>query len=156
MNSCPTPSPHTCLFHSPNLPISVTRNMRTEGTVPSRTTIHPPSFRLLAPQPAALLPSPYPQQWLTNFPFPNQTSALPRLSYTPASPCRRPPRSSISTVCVSQADGQFPLLAVFSGIGTWMSLGLLFENDVDGIESHHRVADDNTPSQISSSWSGSQ
>ena len=47
-------------------------------------------------------------------PFPNSTSALTCLSFTPESSCRRPPRSSISTVCVAQTDGQFPLLAVFS------------------------------------------
>ena len=37
--SRPTPTPHTCL-HSPNLLISLTRNMRAEGEVLSRTTLH--------------------------------------------------------------------------------------------------------------------
>ena len=55
-----------------------------------------------------------PQPWLKHCPFPNPASVLSRLSYTPESSCRRPPRSSISVVCVSQIDGLFPLLPVFS------------------------------------------
>ena len=42
--SRPTPSPHPCLFHSPNLLIFLTRNMRAEGDVLSRTTLHPHPF----------------------------------------------------------------------------------------------------------------
>ena len=36
--------PHTCPLHPPNLHISLTRNMRAESAVPSRTTIHPHPF----------------------------------------------------------------------------------------------------------------
>ena len=35
-------------------------------------------------------------------------------SRRPESSCRRPPRSSISVVCISQIDSLFPLLLVFS------------------------------------------
>ena len=51
---------------------------------------------------------------MENSPFPNPTSALSRLSYTPESSCRRPPSPNIPAVCASQTDGQFPLLSVFS------------------------------------------
>ena len=66
------------------------------------------------PQPPALPPSPSPQRWLKNSFFPNPTSALPRLWYIPRFSCRGPPRSSISAVCVSRTDRQFPLLTFFS------------------------------------------
>ena len=39
--SLPTSSPHPCLLHSPNL---LMRNMRAEGEVLSRTTLHPHPF----------------------------------------------------------------------------------------------------------------
>ena len=46
-------------------------------------------------------------------PFPTQPPSY-LASYTRESSSRRPPRSSISAVCVSQIDGLFPLLPVFS------------------------------------------
>ena len=49
-----------------------------------------------------------------NSPFPMPTSAPYRLSYTPGSLCRCTPRPDIFAVCVSQMDGQFPFLALFS------------------------------------------
>ena len=91
------------------------QNTREEREVSSRTTLHPhpPAHSHL-------------QRWLKNSPFPNPTSPPSRLSYTPESSCRRPPRSSISAVCVSQTDGQLPLLAVFSwDFGTSTTLGLV-------------------------------
>ena len=48
-----------------------------------------------------------PQRWLKNSPFPNPTSALSRLSYTPEFSCRHQRRSGISMVCLSQPDSQF-------------------------------------------------
>jgi hypothetical protein len=73
----------------------------------------PPSLRSFAPHCSTSITIP-PQRWLKNSPFPNPTSLLSRLSYTLESPYRRPPRSSIFKVCISQTDGQFPLSAVFS------------------------------------------
>ena len=145
MNSCPTPSPHTCLFHSPNLPISVTRNMRAEGTVPSRTTIHPHPF----------------VHWLLNLQLffrhhtlSNGSETLPSLTKPrPYLASRTPLHPHADAHCASA----FPRSAFlrltasslcypsFHGIGTSTSLGLLLGNDVDGIESHYRVADDITP-----------
>jgi len=76
----------------------------------------PPSPRSFAPQCSTSSPSSItiPRAMAQNSAFPNPNSALSRLSYTPESSCRRPSRSSISAVCVSQIDGQFHLLAVFS------------------------------------------
>ena len=51
-------------------------------------------LRSFVPQPPSLPPSPTPLPRLKNFPFPNPTSALYRLSYTPGSLCRCPPRSA--------------------------------------------------------------
>ena len=87
-------------------------NMRKEGEVPSSTNLHPiPAFIRSS---TSSFPHHYsPRRWLKNFPFPNPILALSRLSYIPPSSCRRPPHSNISAVCLCQADGQFPLLAVF-------------------------------------------
>ena len=89
------------------------RNMRAEGEVLSRTTLHPHSFAHLF---LNLHPSLHhqPPSHGSKTPFPNPTSALSRLSYTPGSLYRCPPRPGIPAVCVSQTDGQFPFLAIFS------------------------------------------
>ena len=80
-----------------------------------RSTVqnYPPPFpRLYAPQPPAL-PQSSPQRWLKNSPFPNPTSTLSRISYTPQSSCRHPRQTARSLYCPS-----------FHGIGTSIKLGL--------------------------------
>jgi hypothetical protein len=108
--------PHTCLLHSPDLSIPLARNMGAEDEEPSRTTLHPhpalirsSTFNLLL-----FLHHHPPQRGIKNSPLPKPTSVLSRLSYISESSSRCPPHSSISVVCVSEIDGQFPLLPVFS------------------------------------------
>ena len=77
----------------------------------------PPSPRSFAPQRSASSSSSItipPERWLKNSPFLSPISVLSRISYTPESSRRRPPRSSISAVCASQIDRLFLLLPVFS------------------------------------------
>lgn len=107
--------PHTCRLHSPNQSISFTRNMRVEGEVsstsPLHPALHPRAHSLRRPQPPTLAS---PQRWHKNFPFLSPTLALSPFSFTMESSCGCPLHSSISTVCVSRTDGQFPLLTVLS------------------------------------------
>ena len=66
--------------------------------------------------------------------------------YTPGPLCRCPPRPGIPAVCVSQKDGQFLFLAIFSrrwNIDKLPSKGFWLE--IRGWEwSYHRVADNIT------------
>ena len=78
-------------------------------STPISTLIRSSTFNV---QPPAPPPSPYSPAMAHYFPFLSPTSVLFHLSYTRESSSRRPSRSSISVVCVSQVDGQFPLLAV--------------------------------------------
>ncbi|KIK02818.1 hypothetical protein K443DRAFT_656506 [Laccaria amethystina LaAM-08-1] len=50
ISSHPTPSPSHLPLHSPNLRISLTQNIRTEGEVPSSITI-PPAMAQKVPLP---------------------------------------------------------------------------------------------------------
>ena len=86
----PTSCPHPCLLHSPNLHISITRKIRGEGEVLARTTFHPHphAHSILNIRQRPPLPPPTSLQGWLNPPFPNLTSALSRLSRTPASSCR--------------------------------------------------------------------
>ena len=97
ISSRPTPSPSHLLP-----PLS-----------PSRTTLHPPSPHSFSPQRQTSSSSSLKHGSETPT-LPNPTWALSRLSYIPESSCRRPQRSSISAVCVSQTDRQYHFLPVFS------------------------------------------
>lgn len=81
------------------------KNMRAEGEGPP--TPFPPSFN---PPPSPLPPSPS-QRWL---PFLNPNPTLSRLLYTPELSCRPNCALAFPRFCVSQADVQLSLLAVFS------------------------------------------
>ena len=129
--------------------------MREEGEVPSSTNLHPiPALIRSSTSSLPPLPS-LPHRWLKNSPFPNPLLALSHLSCLPAFSCRRPPRSSISAVCVWQTDDQFPLLAVFSWYWNvdepWTRMAMV-GNDMDGIESTIALPMILPPSQISSCW----
>jgi len=107
--------PHTCLLHSPNLRISLARNMRAEGKIPSKTT-HLRAHSLLNVQRSTSSSS------SVTIPPSDGSKTPPSLtqprsylaSRTPRNPHADTHRALFSAVCVSQIGGQFPLLTVFS------------------------------------------
>ncbi|EDQ99045.1 very hypothetical proline-rich protein [Laccaria bicolor S238N-H82] len=143
-NPSPSYSPSRPYSHRRYISSSPTQNTQEEGEVPSNHP-PPPSPHPFARQHLALPPSLPPQRWLKCSPFPNPTSALSRLSHIPKSSCRRP-YPGMAAACVSQTDGQIPLLAVF---GSSTKDGFRSEMTWMGMESHCRLADDITPSDRS-------
>ena len=97
--SHPTPTPHTCL-HSPNLLISLTRNMRAEGEVLSRTTLHRHPFAHSVLNLLSLPHQPPSDGSKTPLPLPKLSPILPLVH--PRSSCRWPAHPVIPMVCVFQ------------------------------------------------------
>lgn len=85
-----------------------------EKNAVKRTTVTPISALIRSSTSSSspiILP---PQRWLKNSHFPNPTSTLSRLSYTPDPHADAHRTLAILALCVSQTDGEIPLLAVFS------------------------------------------